>query len=54
MRPEIQKALNQLYHNGEMSVELVNRIVSYIEKLEAENGMLKLQIAKLVKLYDQE
>ena len=54
MRSEIQKALNQLYHKGIIDTEALNLVISYIENLEAENKTLKLQIAKLVKLYDQE
>ena len=53
MRSEIQKAINDLYHKGE-NLEIVNILVSYIEMLENENAKLKVQIAKLVKLYDQE
>ena len=53
MRPEEQKAINDLYHKGE-NLETVNLLVSYIEMLENENAKLKVQIAKLVKLYDQE
>lgn len=34
MKAEIQKALNSLYHNGSIDVELLNQVISYIEKLE--------------------
>lgn len=34
MRAEIQRALNNLYHNGNIDVELLNQVISYIEKLE--------------------
>lgn len=53
MNVEVQKALNQLYHSGDIDIELLNLVISYIEMLESENDRLKLQIAKLVKLYDQ-
>lgn len=34
MKAEIQKALNSLYHNDSIGVELLNQVISYIEKLE--------------------
>lgn len=34
MKAEIQKALNDLYHSDSISVELLNQVISYIEKLE--------------------
>jgi len=34
MKTEIQKALNDLYHSDSIDVELLNQVISYIEKLE--------------------
>ena len=34
MKAEIQRALNSLYHNDSIDVELLNQVISYIEKLE--------------------
>ena len=34
MKAEIQRALNDLYHNGSIDVELLNKVVSYIELIE--------------------
>lgn len=39
MRSEVQKQLNDLYHQG-VDVKLINSVVSYIELLEAENTKL--------------
>ena len=52
MRAEVQKAINDLYHKGE-NLEIVNILVSYIEKLESENAELMKKLAKLVMLYDK-
>lgn len=34
MKAEIQRALNSLYHSDNIDVELLNQVISYIEKLE--------------------
>lgn len=34
MKAEIQRALNSLYHSDNIYVELLNQVISYIEKLE--------------------
>ena len=52
MRAEVQKALNELYHDG-VDLELINLVISYIEKLENENAELMKKLAKLVMLYDK-
>lgn len=52
MRSEVQKALNELYHNG-VDLKLINLVISYIEKLESENTELMKKLAKLVMLYDK-
>lgn len=52
MRSEVQKALNKLYHDG-VDLELINLLISYIEKLESENAELMKKLAKLVMLYDK-
>lgn len=52
MRAEVQKALNELYHDG-VDLELINLVISYIEKLESENAELMNKLAKLVMLYDK-
>lgn len=52
MRSEVQKALNELYHDG-VDLGLINLVISYIEKLESENAELMKKLAKLVMLYDK-
>lgn len=52
MKSEVQKALNELYHDG-VDLELINLVISYIEKLENENAELLKKLAKLVMLYDK-
>ena len=52
MRTEVQKALNKLYHDG-VDLELINLVISYIEKLESENADLLKKLARLVMEYDK-
>lgn len=52
MRSEVQKAINELYHDG-VDLKLINLVISYIEKLESENAELMKKLAKLVMLYDK-
>ena len=52
MRAEVQKALNKLYHDG-VDLELINLVISYIEKLESENADLLKKLARLVMEYDK-